>query len=153
MMSQTMGSRGWMWLLALLFVQAGAQAAGVLRVEDAWVRIDGPDPQRAVGYAVLRNEGDAPIRILTVQSNQFRTAQIQRTVQERQRTRRHEVHRLAVDPGESVELHPGGLHLELGQPRQQLVLDEPVEVMFLLADGTRVATLFNIVPATSPAQP
>lgn len=136
------------WLAALLLCASSlaAQAGGVLRVEDAWVRIDGPVPQQATGYAVLRNEGDAPVRILTVQSNQFRTAKIQRTVHERQRVRRPEVHRLTIAPGDSVEMHADGLHLQFAQPREQLILDKPVEVTFLLADGTRLATLFNIEP-------
>lgn len=135
-----------LWLAALLLcvTTLPAQAAGVLRVADAWVRVDGPVPQQATGYAVLRNEGNAPVRILTVQSNQFRTAKIQRTVQERERVRRPEVHRLTIAPGDTIEMHAGGMHLHFSQPRQQLVLDEPVEVTFLLADGTRLATLFNI---------
>lgn len=137
----------WLFVLLLCASSVGAQAAGVLRVEDAWVRTDGPVPQHARGYAVLRNEGDAPVRILTVQSNQFRTAKIQRTVQERERVRRPEVHRLTIAPGDTVQMHAQGLHLQFSQPRQQLVLDEPVEVTFLLADGTRLATLFNIEQA------
>jgi copper(I)-binding protein len=52
-------------------------------------------------------------------------------------------------PGATTTLEPGGKHLMLMQPRHDIVAGEKVDVMFLLNDGTRVETHFD-VPAADP---
>lgn len=123
-----------------LAVAGDAAAAGRLRVEDAWLRVDAPGAQQYVGYATLRNTGDAPLTVLAVSSPMFRQTSIRQFVGGQ---RARELSRLEIAPDQTVPLEAGGLHLVLRQPREAIAPDARVEVVFLMADGTRLTTLFD----------
>ena len=42
-------------------------------------------------------------------------------------------------------MKPGGAHLMLAGPRHEIAKGEKVPMVFLLADGTRVETYFEVV--------
>ena len=127
-------------LLAMCHV---AQAAGTLGVMDAWMRVSasGGDVE---AYATLLNNGDARLRILTVQSDQFRMTSILDTVFDDGRASVRKLRALTLEPGERLILQPGGVHLRLMQPRQPVQAGDVIDVIFLLEDGTRVPTRFDV---------
>ncbi len=133
-----------------LAVAGSVHAAGKLGVTDAWIRLAPPGASMMAGYATLSNTGDAPVTVLTVQSDAFRMASLHETIDDKGVSKMREIHRLVVAPGATVALQPGGRHLMLMQPRHDIVAGEKVEVMFLLNDGTRVETYFD-VPAADDA--
>jgi periplasmic copper chaperone A len=122
-----------------------AHAEGKLGVYDAWIRNAPPGAHMMAGYATLKNTGDAPISVLTVQSDAFRQASIHETVVERDVSRMRELPRIDLAAGSEVALKPGGAHLMLSDPRHAIVAGEKVRVIFLLADGTRLETYFDVV--------
>jgi len=127
-----------------------ARAAGKLGVMDAWIRAAPPDAEMMAGYATLKNTGDVRISILTVQSDTFRMASLHETLNDNGVSRMRELHRIELAPGASVTLKPGGKHLMLMQPRQEVHAGDKVEMLFLLEDGTRLETYFDVVaPSTS----
>ena len=131
-----------------LFGSSGiAQAAGKLGVTDAWIREAPPGASMLAGYATLSNTGDAPITVLTVQSDVFRMASLHETVIDGGVSKMRELHRIELAPGASVSLKPGGKHLMLMQPRQEVHAGDKVEMLFLLVDGTRLETYFDVVAA------
>ena len=131
---------------AMLLASCGvAHSEGKLGVYDAWIRAAPPDSRVLAGYATLKNTGDAPIKILTVQSDAFRGSSIHETVVERGVSRMRELPRLDLDPGATIEMKPGGRHLMLSDPRRPIVVGDKVEMVFLLTDGTRVQTYFDVV--------
>jgi len=132
-------------LIGVLAAAGVAHAEGKLGVTDAWIRAAPPGATMLAGYATLANSGDAPVTILTTQSDAFRMASLHETVVEEGVSKMRELHRLVVAPGESVTLAPGGKHLMLMQPRHEIGVGEKVEVRFLLSDGTRVETHFDVV--------
>lgn len=131
--------------LALALTCAAASAAGKLRVEDAWIREAPPGATAMAGYATLRNTGDEPLRLLAVQSAAFRNASVHETVIAGGMSRMRELHDLDIAPGETIALQPGGRHLMLMDPRKPVALGDTIEIVFLLADGTRVETEFEVV--------
>jgi copper(I)-binding protein len=136
------------WIaLALFSVATSVHAEGKLGVTDAWIRAAPPGASMLAGYATLKNTGDAPISVLTVQSDVFRMASLHETVIEGSVSKMRELHSLDLAPGQSVTLQPGGKHLMLMQPRHEVVAGEKVEMLFLLADGTRLETYFDVVAA------
>ncbi len=135
----------WMLGMLLLTASAAASAAGKLRVEDAWIREAPPGATAMAGYATLRNTGDETVRLLAVQSAAFRNASVHETVISGGMSRMRELHDLEIAPGETVALQPGGRHLMLMDPRNPVALGDKVEILFLLADGTRVKTEFEVV--------
>lgn len=96
------------------------------------------------GYATLKNTGDAPISVLTVQSDAFRRSSIHETVIERGVSKMRELPRVDLAPGATIEMKPGGPHLMLGEPRHAIVAGDKIAIVFLLADGTRVETNFAV---------
>jgi copper(I)-binding protein len=129
----------------LLAASAPAHAEGKLTVLDAWIRAAPPDSRMLAGYATLKNTGDTPIKVLTVQSDAFRQSSIHETVVEHDVTRMRELPRLDIAPGATIEMKPGGRHLMLLDPRHPIVAGEKVHMVFLLADGTRVETYFDVI--------
>jgi len=129
----------------LLVAAPPARANGKLTVYDAWIRKAPPGVSMMAGYATLKNEGDAPLKVLTVQSDAFRQSSIHETVVERDVSRMRELPRVDLAPGASVEMKPGGAHLMLSEPRHPILVGDKVHMVFLLADGTRVETYFDVV--------
>ena len=140
----------WVWVV-LLAACGNAHADGKLGVTDAWIRPAPPGATMLAGYATLSNTGDAPLTVLAVQSQGFRMASLHETVVDGDVSRMRELHRLVIEPGSTVSLRPGGKHLMLMHPRQQVRVGEKVELTFLLTNGTRVETYFDVVAADSPA--
>jgi copper(I)-binding protein len=136
-------------LLMLLFASTCAHAGGKLGVFDAWIRAAPPGATMMAGYATLKNGGDAPLTVLTVQSDAFRLTSLHETVVDRGVSKMREVHRLVLEPGGEIRLAPGGKHLMLMQPRHAIEVGEKVQVLFLLADGTRLETYFDVVAPDS----
>lgn len=137
--------------LGLLAAAGGASAAGRLVVSDAWIREAPPGAAMLAGYARLENAGDEPISVLTVQSDAFRMTSLHETAVAGGVSKMRELHRLDLAPGASVALEPGGKHLMLMQPRNEVHAGDRIEVRFLLGDGTRLQTVFEIV-APDPAE-
>ncbi|GAA0705617.1 copper chaperone PCu(A)C [Dokdonella soli] len=144
-------SQRWLaWIgVGLVAVAGSVHAEGKLGVTDAWIRAAPPGASMLAGYATLKNVGDAPISILTVQSDAFRMTSLHETVIQEGVSKMRELHRLAIAPGATVALAPGGKHLMLMQPRHDITVGEKVEMMFLLADGTRLETYFDVVAPDS----
>ena len=139
-------------VLAALSASAGVHAEGKLNVFGAWIRAAAPGATMLAGYATLENSGDARVSILTVQSDTFREASIHQTIVERGVSRMRELPRVDLDPGKTIELKPGGNHLMLSDPRHAIAPGEKVEVVFLLSDGKRVTTNFDVVAADATGQ-
>jgi copper(I)-binding protein len=122
-----------------------ARAAGKLGVMDAWIRAAPPGTEMMAGYATLKNTGDERISVLTVQSDTFRESSIHETIVTQDVTKMRELSRLDLEPGETVEMRPGGRHLMLSGPRHPVSAGDKVGMVFLLTDGARVQTYFDVV--------
>lgn len=128
-----------------LVIAGSASAAGKLGVYDAWIRAAPPGSDMVAGYATLKNTGDADLSVLSVQSDAFRQASIHETVIERGVAKMRESPRIDLKPGATITMKPGGAHLMLSGPRHPTVAGDKIEMVFLLADGTRVETYFDVV--------
>lgn len=131
--------------VALCCVATVAHAEGRIGVFDAWIREAPPGATMLAGYATLKNTGDAPLTILTVQSDAFRMTSLHETVVDGDIVRMREMHRLQIPAGGQVQLAPGGKHLMFMQPRRAIRVGDQVGVTFLMADGSRVETRFDVV--------
>lgn len=133
----------------LLGTAPSAHAEGKLAVYDAWIRKAPPGATMMAGYATLKNEGDAPIKVFTVQSDAFRQSSIHETLVERGVTKMRELPRVDMAPGATIEMKPGGAHLMLAEPRHPILVGDKVRMVFLMADGTRVETYFDVLAPES----
>jgi periplasmic copper chaperone A len=132
--------------MCLLGAPAAVHAEGKIGVFDAWIRAAPPGSHMLAGYATLKNTGDTRISILTVQTDAFREAAIHETTVDRDGvSKMRELPRLDIEPGATVEMKPGGRHLMLSDPRHPIVAGEKIGMVFLLGDGNRVQTYFDVV--------
>lgn len=140
-------------LLSCLLAACGqACAEGRLQVSDAWVRAIPPGATMTAGYATLANDGDAPVTIIAAQSAFFRSVAVHETIVDDGVSKMREIHRLVVAPGKSVQLETGARHLMLSSPRKGLAVGSQIDVTFLLQDGRRVDTYFDVLaPEAEPA--
>ena len=130
---------------AMLLSAATGHAQGKLSVYDAWIRAAPPDARTLAGYATLTNTGDAALSILTVQSDAFRQSSIHETIIDHGVAKMHELPRIDLAPGATIAMKPGGTHLMLMEPRHPIRVGDKVPMVFLLTDGTRVETYFDVV--------
>lgn len=104
----------------LVLLAACASPGPAIRVEEAWARpTAGPAPGAA--YLSIHNDGKRPDRLLGARSDRCATVEIHRTRVVEGRARMTPAgDGIAVGPGETVELKPGGHHLMLFEPAEPL---------------------------------
>ena len=130
--------------LALLLVATSAHAAGLLVVEQAWIRTAPPGTAMLAGYAVLHNRGDEALSIDTVSSAAFASVSLHETSEENGVSKMRALPSLVIAPGASVELAPGGKHLMLMQPSSEVAAGKSVNILFVLGDKARVNATFSV---------
>ncbi|MDR2012118.1 MAG: copper chaperone PCu(A)C [Rhodanobacter sp.] len=136
---------GWIgYGVALLVAATNVHAQGKLGVSDAWVPAAPPGVAMMAGYAKLKNTGDAPVTVSAVKSDNFHMVSLHETVIENDVVKMPELQRLVIAPGETVSLQRGGKHLMLMHPHHAIAPGDKVAVTFLLDDGTRVETRFDV---------
>jgi copper(I)-binding protein len=120
-------------LMALL--PGAARAAPALTVRDAWIAEAPPVAKVQAGYMALVNDGPSPVTIVGASSTEFDTVEMHRTVEVEGVMRMEAQHALRVEPGATLELAPGGLHLMLIGPKRPLVAGDRVAIELRLDDG------------------
>ena len=95
-------------LLALLLSSA---AAAQVEVENAWSRATAPGAKVAAGYAILKNKGPAPDRLVGAGTPAARKVETHVTVRDGEIMRMREVPGYEIPAGGTFELKPGGPHL------------------------------------------
>jgi hypothetical protein len=106
-------SKSALFFVVSLLATVPALGCDGLVVDAAWVREPPPGADVAAGYVRLTNRGTAPLTIDAVKSACCGHVMVHRTVQDGDSLRMVHVDRLALAPGETVTLAPGGAHLML----------------------------------------
>ena len=136
-----------------LYLAAGpALAVGHLQVEQPWIRTAPPGAAMLAGYAVLRNDGDAPLVVRSVSSPDFRAASLHESVNVDGVARMRTLESLVITPGGTLVLAPTGKHLMLMQPARELAPGATVTVHFVLKDTSPVDVDFNVRDDAPPVR-
>jgi len=121
---------------AFLFAAlAATSVAAELDISQPWVREAPPAAPVMAGYMQIRNSTAAAVSVVAVSSPVFTRAELHRTVVENGIARMEPVGLLEIAAGESVVLEPGGLHLMLFEPLQDLREGDSVTLVVHRADG------------------
>lgn len=118
-------------LLACLWT-GSACADSALTVRDAWIREAPPGARVQAAYMELVNTGTSPVVVVGGRSPDFAQVEMHRTVQSGDAARMEAQGELRVEPGATLTLAPGGLHLMLIEPRRRLLAGDRVEVDLLI---------------------
>ena len=99
-----------------------------LQITDAWIKnLPTVVPVRA-GYMKISNKQNRTITILSLESNAFESIEIHQSIDQDGVTRMQAIASLSIRPGEMLELAPGGFHLMMMNPLEQLITGEKVAV-------------------------
>ena len=135
-------------LAVLASVAAAQTGAKPLVVQDAWVRAT-PGADIAAAYMTLRNAGAAPITVTGVESPIAGHAMIHETKVEGGLSRMRPHEQLAIGPGATVKLQPGGLHVMMHDLKHPLTVGEKVPLVIQLSGGATVEATAIVRPLTA----
>lgn len=135
-------------LVATSAIASAAAPPGV-RVEHAWIRWL-PANLPSAGYAVIANDGDAPVRLTGAHSAAYGMVMLHRSMLANSDSRMERVDQLDIPAHGSVKLAPGGYHLMLSHAKQPIKPGDKVPVALHFADGTTLQVDFSVLPANAP---
>lgn len=123
-------------------------SAKPLIVQDAWIRVT-PGAFIAAAYMTLRNAGSAPITVTGVESPICGHAMIHETSVEGGQSKMRPHEQLAIAPGGTVALQPGGLHVMMHDLKRPLTVGEKVPLVIHLSGGGSVEATATVRPMTA----
>ena len=134
-------------VLTLVACAATAQVPGLV-VQEAWSR-QPPGTDVAAVYLTLHNPTSKPITIVGIESSVAGHAMIHETKTEGGQSRMRPHEQLVVAPGETVKFEPGGLHVMLHDMKQPVAVGQNIQLVLLLADGSRIPVAAVVRPLTA----
>lgn len=103
-------------LLLVCAVACAGPPAAALTAADVRINKPLPGTRMSAGYLALTNNSDAEIRITSFDSPQFEAVELHATETTDGVARMRALPEIAILPGETVRLAPGGIHLMLMGP-------------------------------------
>lgn len=116
--------------------------AGDIRIADPWTRATTPAAKTGGGYMKLTNKGGRPDRLIAASSPVAKTVEIHMMkIEDGVMKMRALPDGLALPPGKTVELKPGGYHIMLKDLTRPILKDEevPVTLTFERAGKVQIA--------------
>lgn len=110
----------------------------------AWIRTPPPGGPVMAGYVTLSNAGKREVRFAKVESASFGAIEIHEMRELDGLMRMRPVPEIVVQPGDTVALKPGGLHLMLFRPGVELVEGTKVELSLVLESGGSQTIEFEV---------
>ena len=114
-----------------------------LEVSDARIRTVIPGQDVTAAYVTLTNRTNARLVINAVESAHARAIEIHAVDRVGDSVRMRRLTELAVEPGATVRLEPGGIHLMVFGVSDP---EAPFVAALVAADGTRVEVAFARIP-------
>ncbi|MCP1727111.1 copper(I)-binding protein [Natronospira proteinivora] len=122
-------------LLLLCLLAPSAWAAPQVLVEDPWVREAPPGTSVTAAYMTLTNQGEEAVELVSVSAREFARAELHETVHENDSASMQAIESLSIPAEGQVALEPGGKHLMLHEPRDELAAGDWVTLMLTFDDG------------------
>ncbi len=124
--------------LCLCLSACGDKPEPPLQVQQAWVRQVPAGSSMTAAYATIYNPSNQARELVGVEIDSFRDAEIHETREVDGVSRMRPVDKLRIDPGSTLKLEPGGIHI-MAMGRQDLS-ESPVLMRFIFADGSLLET-------------
>jgi hypothetical protein len=145
-------------LLAATLPPATAQEfkAGDLTIDRPWSRATPPGAKVAGGYMTIMNKGTAPDRLVGASTSAAGRVEIhEMSMKDNVMTMRPVSGGLAIEPGKSVALAPGGYHLMMMDLKAPLKKGDKLSATLEFEKAGKVEVTFDVqaVGAQSPSPP
>ena len=145
-----LGAAACVALASLATAQSGAPApvkAGSLTIEQPWIRATPGGAKVAGGYLRITNTGREADRLLATSIPIAGRGEVHEMSNEGGVMRMREVAGgLAIEPGRSVELKPGGFHLMFLDLSSPVAVGQPIRGTLTFEKAGRVEVSFEVAP-------
>jgi len=116
-------------LLAAMMASCATERESDLHMTGGWVRAMLPNSTATAAYGKFNNQGPAPIEIVAISSDSFSRVSLHETRIEQGVSRMESHSSWILQPGDDLELRPGGLHLMLMQPTREIPVGSEVSLI------------------------
>ncbi len=107
----------------------------VVAVMNAWVRQAISGSKINAGYMTLINIGETDVELTKVESPFFEIVEIHSMSMQGGEMKMEELKSLVIESNDNVKLKPGGKHLMLINPKEDLIKGDSVDLILTFADG------------------
>ena len=107
-------------------------------IEGAWVRAMPPTQRNTAAYLTISNRGDTALTIVGATTDLSGKAEIHTSAEVDGYTHMEQLHTVALPPGQTVQLTPGGMHLMLLDLEEIPAVDTAVRICLQLSSGDPV---------------
>jgi len=104
-------------------------------LEDAWIRSLPPGMKMTAGFGTLRNVTDEPIELVAFDCDAFEDVSLHLTEKVDGMNSMREIDSYTLQPGEALNMEPGGYHLMLMGPLTNMAAGIIVNLDVAAADG------------------
>lgn len=135
-MNNATRTRGLALILALLGMAAAPFAAAQIKAADGWARATTPGATVGAAYLTLTNSGGEERKLLRIVSPVSDAVSLHRTSMTAQGvSRMWPLAVLAVEPGQTLRMEPGGVHVMFTALKQPLVAGQKVPLTMKFDGG------------------
>lgn len=113
-------------ILALTIYLMGFIGNGEIVVKDQWLRPAAEKMTTAL-YFTIENNGTTPDTLYSVSTDVCKMVQIHETYSSNDMMGMREIGEIVVDPGSTVDLKPGGMHIMVMKLKSDINVDDEVE--------------------------
>lgn len=139
-------------VLLLGACSARAFSAEDLRLENAWIRAMPPTQRMTAGYLDIRNTGDVAVEITGARTKIAKQAQIHASREVDGYVTMQHLDRLIVNPGETLSLSPGGMHLMLMGMEKMPPPGIDVDICLILSSGSEFCATATVRKSSAGVQ-
>lgn len=127
--------------------------AGTLAISHVWLREPPPAARAAGGYLTIANQGQTTDRLLAVEGDVASTIEVHEMSNVDGVMRMQALPKgLAIEPGQTVELKPGGFHVMFTGLKAPLKVGDAVNATLVFEKAGRVPVTFGVEPARAAAE-
>lgn len=138
-------------LLTAGFAAADPIKVGDLEIDGLWTRATPPGAVAAGGFMTITNTGSTPDVLIGVASPVAGIGEVhEMKVEDGVMTMRPVEGGIAIPPGGTVDLKPGGYHIMLMDLKAPLVKGEDIDVTLTFEKAGSVETTLHVAPIGAP---
>ncbi len=132
-------------LIFFLALLPGAVFGDTLNIGTPMVPAAPPSAMAHAAYMMVRNDGDTTRELIGVSAEGYAMAHLHRSEEKDGVATMTSVASIAIAPGQTVALKPGGLHIMLMRPKAPVSLGDVVSLVLEFSDGSTQAVDVTVV--------
>lgn len=131
--------------LILLSIICTCSFAGVIKVEDPFIRLLPPSAPNTGGFITLKNSSDKAISLVSATSNLSKSLELHTMIKDGSMMKMREVKSITIKANSKVYLKPGGLHLMFMGLKRPLKESEKIKVQLNFSDSSTLEVDFPVL--------